>query len=70
MYVCMYVYIHVRVHVSECMCIHLLGTYDLHIWVFYSGLTPELQPGSYQGSDDYVMSTSLVEETRAPGGNH
>ena len=38
----------------------------------YWGLTPQQQPGSYQGGDyddDDEMSVSLVEETGAPGGN-
>ena len=37
----------------------------------YWGLTPQHQPGSYQGgeNDDDEISF-LVEETGVPGGNH
>ena len=37
----------------------------------YWGLTPQQQPGSYQGgeNDDDEIS-GLVEETGVPGGNH
>ena len=30
----------------------------------YWGVTPQQQPGSYQGDDDDEMSVSLVDETR------
>ena len=37
----------------------------------YWGLTPQQQPGSYQGGDDDdEMSVSLVEEIGADGGVH
>ena len=37
------------------------------VW-FHWGLTPQQQPGSYQGDDDDI--SFLMEETRVPGGNH
>ena len=43
------------------------------VWfgLVYWGLTPQQQPGSYQGGDDDdEISVSLVEETGAPRGNH
>ena len=42
------------------------------VWFGLLGLTPQQQPGSYLGSDDdnNEMLVSLVEETRAPRGNH
>ena len=41
------------------------------IWLVYSGLTSQQQPGSYRGGD-YAdeMSVSLVEETGTPRGDH
>ena len=37
----------------------------------YWGLTPQQQPGSYQGGEMMMMkSVFLVEETGLPGGNH
>ena len=36
----------------------------------YWGLTPQQQPGSYQGGEMMMNSVFLVEETGVPGGNH
>ena len=36
----------------------------------YWGLTPQQQPGSYQGGEMMMMKSVLVEETGVPGGNH
>ena len=36
----------------------------------YWGLTPQQQPGSYQGGEMMMKSVFLVEETGVPGGNH
>ena len=45
----------------------MFGLFCLVYW----GLTPQQQPGSYQGGEMMVMkSISLVEETGIPGGNH
>ena len=38
--------------------------------VWFRGLTPQQQPGSYQGGEMMMKSVFLVEETGAPGGNH
>ena len=47
------------------------GTYCKSGFYFYWGLTPQQQPGLYEGGDDDdEMSLSQVEETGAPGGNH
>ena len=40
----------------------------MFVFLFYWGVTPQQQPGSYR-SDDGDMSVSLVEEAGAPGGN-
>ena len=46
------------------MCVPLDG-------LVYWGLTPQQQPGSYQGIDDEgEMSVSLMEETGVPRVNH
>ena len=40
-------------------------------WFGLLGITPQQQPGSYQGGDDDDgMSVSLVEETGVPRRNH
>ena len=36
----------------------------------YWGLTPQQQPGSYQGGEMMMKSVVMVEETGVPGGNH
>ena len=36
----------------------------------YWGLTPQQQPGSYQGDEMMMKSVFLVEETGVPGENH
>ena len=38
------------------------------VYLVYWGLTPQQQPGSYQG-DEMMMNSFLVEETGVPGGN-
>ena len=38
--------------------------------VWFRGLTPQQQPGSYQGGEMMMKPVFLVEETGAPGGNH
>ena len=45
------------------------GDVDMQDWfgLVYWGLTPQQQPGSYQGDDKISF---LVEETGVPGGNH
>ena len=39
-------------------------------WLGYWGLTPQQQPGSYQGGENDDEISFLVEETGVPGGNH
>ena len=47
------------------------GSYgDIGISLVYWGLTPQQQPGSYQGGEMMMKSVFLVEETGVPGGNH
>ena len=41
------------------------------LFLVYWALTPQQQPGSYQGGEMMMMkSVFLVEETGVPGGNH
>ena len=47
-------------------------SFDKQFGLVYWSLTPQQQPGSYQGGEMIMMKSVffLVEETGVPGGNH
>ena len=61
--------IHIHLHkLSRFQAI--LNTLNVSDGLVYWGLTPQQQPGSYQGGENDDEISFLVEETGVPGGNH